>query len=46
MIDALGRLRDVEVRASGEILLLLEHSTGSQIVEMTPVASEASDDAG
>ena len=31
---------------AGEILLLLEHSTGSQIVEMTPVASEASDDAG
>ncbi|MFO0688046.1 MAG: PQQ-dependent sugar dehydrogenase [Myxococcota bacterium] len=37
LIAGLGRIRDVEVGTQGELLLLLEHRTGSQILRVEPV---------
>ncbi|MBK7948319.1 MAG: PQQ-dependent sugar dehydrogenase [Deltaproteobacteria bacterium] len=37
LIAGLGRIRDVEVGTKGELLLLLEHRTGSQILRVEPV---------
>lgn len=37
LITGLGRFRDVEVGPSGEILLLLEHRAGSQILRLDPI---------
>lgn len=37
LISGLGRIRDVEVGTQGELLLLLEHRTGSQILRVEPV---------
>ncbi|MEZ4352582.1 MAG: PQQ-dependent sugar dehydrogenase [Myxococcota bacterium] len=37
LIDTLGRFRDVEVAPSGELLLLLEHRSGSRVLRMRPV---------
>ena len=39
VIEDLARIRDVEVDPRGDILLLLEHDTGGQIVRMSAVAS-------
>lgn len=36
LISDLARIRDIEVNAAGEVLLLLEHATGGQIVKLTP----------
>ena len=43
LIDGLGRLRDIEIGAEGEILLLLEHASGSQILAMKPAPAAAAD---
>lgn len=40
IIRDLGRLRDVEVGAAGEVLLLLEHRSGSLILRIDPVDSQ------
>ncbi len=37
LIAGLGRFRDVEIAPTGEILLLLEHRAGSQILRLEPV---------
>jgi len=37
LIAGLGRFRDVEVGAKGEIVVLLEHRAGSQILRLEPV---------
>ena len=37
LIAGLGRFRDVEIAPNGEILLLLEHRAGSQILRLEPV---------
>jgi len=39
LIRDLGRFRDVEVGPSGELVLLLEHSAGSQIIRLEPADS-------
>ena len=39
LIRDLGRFRDIEVGPSGELVLLLEHSAGSQIVRLEPAGS-------
>ena len=39
LIRDLGRFRDIEVGPSGELVLLLEHSAGSQIVRLQPAGS-------
>lgn len=36
LIAGLGRFRDVEIAPNGEILLLLEHRAGSQILRLEP----------
>ena len=36
LVDDLGRFRDIEVGPAGEVLFILEHSSGSQIVRMLP----------
>lgn len=38
LIAGLGRFRDVEIAPTGEILLLLEHRAGSQILRLEPVS--------
>jgi glucose/arabinose dehydrogenase len=37
LIAGLGRFRDVEIAPTGELLLLLEHRAGSQILRLEPV---------
>ncbi|MBY0401038.1 PQQ-dependent sugar dehydrogenase, partial [Myxococcota bacterium] len=37
LISGLGRFRDVEVGTKGELLVLLEHRSGSQILRIEPV---------
>lgn len=39
LIDDLGRFRDVEIGSAGELVLLLEHSSGSQILRLEPDGS-------
>ena len=34
LIDNIARIRDVEITPDGEILLLLEHATGGQILRL------------
>jgi glucose/arabinose dehydrogenase len=36
LIEGLGRIRDVEVGPAGEVVLLLEHRAGSQILRLEP----------
>ena len=37
VVENLARIRDVEVSPSGDILLLLEHASGGQIVRLAPL---------
>jgi glucose/arabinose dehydrogenase len=39
LIRGLGRFRDVEVGPSGELIVLLEHRSGSQILRIVPADS-------
>ena len=39
IIEDLARIRDIEIAPSGDILLLLEHAAGGQIVRVTPTTS-------
>ena len=39
LIRGLGRFRDVEVGPGGEVVVLLEHTSGSQILKLVPVDS-------
>lgn len=39
LIEKLGRFRDIEIGPSGEVVILLEHRTGSQILRMLPASS-------
>lgn len=39
LIETLGRFRDVEVGPQGELVVLLEHRSGSQIIRIFPVGS-------
>ncbi|GAB1263498.1 PQQ-dependent sugar dehydrogenase [Aurantivibrio infirmus] len=36
LVEGLSRIRDIEIGNNGELLLLLEHNSGSKIVRMTP----------
>ncbi len=36
LIEDLARIRDVEINHAGEVLLLLEHASGGQIVKLVP----------
>ena len=36
LLTGLGRIRDVEVSASGGVYLLLEHAAGGRILELVP----------
>jgi glucose/arabinose dehydrogenase len=36
LLSSLARIRDVEVALDGTIYLLLEHSSGGQIVRLVP----------
>jgi len=38
LIRDLGRFRDVAVGPSGDVVLILEHSAGSQVLRVTPAA--------
>ena len=40
LIEDLARIRDIELDAQGNILLLLDHARGGQIVRMSPVESD------
>ncbi len=44
LIDNLARIRDIEVAAGGEIVLLLEHASGGRIVRLTPALLQAQAD--
>lgn len=37
LLGDLARIRDVEIDAAGNLLLLLEHAAASRIVRLTPV---------
>ena len=37
LIGGLGRFRDVEVGPAGELVILLEHRAGSQILRIEPL---------
>ncbi len=39
LIEGLGRFRDIEVGPAGEVVILLEHRSGSQIIRIEPVDS-------
>ena len=41
LIKALGRFRDVEVGSNGELIVLLEHRSGSQILRLIPAKDES-----
>ena len=41
IVENLARIRDVEVAANGEVLLLLEHASGGQIVKVVPAGDLA-----
>ena len=41
LIKALGRFRDVEVGPKGELIVLLEHRSGSQILRLLPASNES-----
>ena len=41
LIKALGRFRDVEVGSNGELIVLLEHRSGSQILRLVPASDES-----
>jgi glucose/arabinose dehydrogenase len=36
LIESLGRFRDVEVGPKGELIVILEHRAGSQILRIVP----------
>ena len=38
VVENLARIRDVEIGPDGDVLLLLEHAAGGQIVRMSPTA--------
>jgi len=38
LFEGIGRIRDIEQGYNGEVYLLFEHSSGGQIVELTPIA--------
>ena len=40
LIEDLARIRDIELDAQGNILLLLDRARGGQIVRMSPVESD------
>ena len=39
VVENLARIRDVEIGPEGDLLLLLEHAAGGQIVRLTPVSN-------
>ncbi len=43
LLENLVRFRDIEIGPGGELYVLLEHATGSQIIRLTPVASGDTD---
>jgi glucose/arabinose dehydrogenase len=42
LIEGLARFRDIEMGPAGEIYVLLEHTSGGQILRLVPVAETAS----
>lgn len=36
LVDGIGRIRDVAVDSAGDILLLIEHASGSRILRLGP----------
>jgi glucose/arabinose dehydrogenase len=43
LLEDLARFRDIEIGPSGQLYVLLEHATESQIIRLMPVASEGKD---
>ena len=43
LLENLARFRDIEIGPGGELYVLLENKTGSQIIRLTPVASGVTD---
>jgi glucose/arabinose dehydrogenase len=43
LLEDLARFRDIEIGPSGQLYVLLEHATESQIIRLVPVASEGKD---
>ncbi len=43
LLEDLARFRDIEMGPSGQLYVLLEHATESQIIRLVPVASEDTD---
>ena len=43
LLTDLARFRDIEIGPNGELYVLLEHKTGSQIIRIVPVADNGSD---